>query len=186
MALNSITEKIANLIKNKVASGANSKLAERKFYVVGFMVLGIIALSQSCSSNEPEATQPPSESERFSADTYIPSGMVLVPIEISNAESLEGLIGDVGGVVDLFTTNQEGNRKSFKVGERLKLLKAPLNPRQFAVLVDEESSGQILQHQGPFFAIIQNPQQKNGNIKKQFVPKKNRNIEIYYPQVGGL
>lgn len=173
--------------KEALCSFLKIKNDDLKFYFIGFLIIGTLATFQSCSGKTPEPTTViESEEAALSADTFIPAGKVLVPIEIINAESLEGLIGNVGGVVDLFTTSPDGNRKNFKVGDRLKILKAPLNPRQFAVLIDEESSSQILQHQGPFFAVIQNPQQKSGTIKKQERAKRTRQIEVIYPQLGNI
>ena len=86
-----------------------------------------------------------------SADTYIPEGFVLVPIEIQNSESLSSLIGDFA-VVDLFK-----GPHSQRVGRRLKMLRAPLNPQQFAVLVPEAEVSTLLQTAGPFWVAIQNP-----------------------------
>jgi hypothetical protein len=106
-----------------------------------------------------------------SADTYIPEGFVLVPIDLQNSDSLSSLIGSYA-VVDLFT----GNR-SKKVGKRLKLLRAPLNPQQFAVLVPEGEVSNLLANPGPFWAAIQNPQQSRGTeIASKF--KKSR-IEYF-------
>jgi len=99
-------------------------------------------------------SSPPSEvTEEASADTYIPEGYVLVPIELQNADSLSSLIGAYA-VVDLFR-----GPRSQKVGKRLKLLRAPLNPQQFAVLVPEAQVSNLLETPGPFWAAIQNPQQ---------------------------
>ena len=63
-----------------------------------------------------------------SADTYIPAGFVLVPIELQNSESLSSLIGSYA-VVDLFVGGP--GAKHQRVVQRLKLLRAPLNPQQF-------------------------------------------------------
>jgi hypothetical protein len=78
---------------------------------------------------------------------------VLVPIELQNSESLASLIGSYA-VVDLFR-----GPNSQRVGKRLKLLRAPMNPQQFAVLVPEGEVSTLLQTPGPFWAAIQNPQQ---------------------------
>lgn len=98
-----------------------------------------------------------SQGEDSSADTYIPEGFVLVPIELQNAESLSSLIGNYA-VVDLFR-----GPNSQRVGKRLKLLRAPLNPQQFAVLVPEGQVSTLLQSPGAFWAAIQNPQQSKAS-----------------------
>ncbi len=172
--------------KESICAFFKIKNGDFKFYLISFLIVGSLAVFQTCSTSSPEPSVQIESSEALSADTFIPPGKVLVPIEIINAESLEGLIGNVGGVVDLFTTSEDGSKRNFKVGDRLKILKAPLNPRQFAVLIDEDSSSQILQHQGPFFAVIQNPQQKSGTIKKQERNRRTQNIEVIYPQLGNL
>ncbi len=100
------------------------------------------------------SNQPAQETAVASADTYIPDGFVLVPIELQNAESLGSLIGAYA-VVDLFR-----GPKSQRVGRRLRLLRAPLNPEQFAVLVPEGEVSTLMSIPGPYWAVIQNPQQR--------------------------
>ncbi|MEZ0393013.1 MAG: hypothetical protein ACAH59_12405, partial [Pseudobdellovibrionaceae bacterium] len=75
-------------------------------------------------------------------------------------------------VVDLFR-----GPRSQKVGKRLKLLRAPLNPDQFAVLVPEGEVTHLLETPGPFWAAIQNPlQRKSAEISSR--SKKSR-IEYF-------
>lgn len=107
-----------------------------------------------------------------SADTYIPEGYVLVPIEIQNVDSLSALISNYA-VVDLFR-----GPNSRRVGKRLKLLRAPLNPQQFAVLVPEDQVSSLLQTPGPFWAAIQNPQQSKASEIASRKKKKSR-IEYF-------
>ena len=114
------------------------------------VMLGIVVIVQSTESQK-TATE---ETVEESADTYIPDGFVLVPIELQNAESLSSLIGSYA-LVDLFR-----GPNSQRVGKRLKLLRAPLNPNQFAVLVPEGEVAAVLAQQGPLWAAIQNPQQR--------------------------
>lgn len=113
---------------------------------IAVMLIIIICVHVS-SDTSPEVI------EEVSADTYIPDGYVLVPIELQNSDSLSSLIGAYA-VVDLFR-----GPRSQKVGKRLKLLRAPLNPQQFAVLVPEAEVSNLLETPGPFWAAIQNPQQ---------------------------
>ncbi len=110
-----------------------------------------------------------------SADTYIPEGFVLVPIELQNADSLSSLIGEFA-LVDLFR-----GPRSHRVGKRLKLLRAPLNPNQFAVLVPEEQVSELLQTPGPFWAAIQNPQLK----KSTEIGKRHQKSRIEYFEGSG-
>ncbi len=114
--------------------------------------------------------------ELTSADTYIPAGMVLVPIELTNADSITHFLDPIGGLVDLYKAqtpaqnqtepwddpsphNKRSRVASLIVAKQVKLLRAPLNPSVFAVLLREEQSTQLLSVDGPFFAVIQNPNQ---------------------------
>lgn len=141
--------------KNWLADPRNKTLA----IAMSLMLLIIVCVQMT---SKPEATV----EDEASADTYIPEGFVLVPIEIQNVDSLSSLIGEFA-VVDLFR-----GPHSQRVGRRLKLLRAPLNPQQFAVLVPEAEVSALLQIPGPYWAAIQNPQQsKNAEIASKKIKK---------------
>jgi hypothetical protein len=91
--------------------------------------------------------------ETVYADTLIPKGFVLVPIELANLNAVASLINQFG-VIDLYGGNSESN--SVQIASRIKILRAPLNPDQYAVLVTEDLSKQIMRFKGPFWAVVQN------------------------------
>lgn len=95
----------------------------------------------------------PSTKEVVYADTLIPKGYVLVPIELANLTAVAGLINQYG-VIDLYGGDHQEN--SVQIASRVKILRAPLNPNQYAVLVTEDLSKQIMRFKGPFWASIQN------------------------------
>lgn len=128
----------------------------------GFVLIGLIALITPLLSTDNSNALAPTETTA-SVDTYIPQGYVLVPIEVANAESLSSLLGNLGGVVDLYATTLE-NLRGKKVGSRLKILRAPLNPQQYAVLVKDSDSDRLLMSPGPFIAVIQNPEAKGTQL----------------------
>lgn len=132
--------------------------------VAAFVVLGLVAALMSCTSREAPHEKPGANENPLSVDTYIPKGFVLIPLQLANAEALSSLVGDVGGVVDLYLASRTG--RSQKVGSRLKLLRAPLNPDQYAVLVRESESSQILSLPGPFVAVVQNPKAQGANMQQ--------------------
>lgn len=143
--------KIVNLIKNN-------------YLLAAFLVLGLI----SFLATRPEKQTEEKESflpEPKSVDTFIPRGYVLVPIEIANAESLNSLVGDMGGVVDLYLATNEKQKGGLKVGSKLKLVRAPLNPQQYAVLVPDDESSRLLSFTGPFLAVVQNPEEKGTKLR---------------------
>lgn len=96
------------------------------------------------------------EPEPETAATYIPVGYVLVPIEVSNFESLDSILGKFG-VVDLYEPTTDRNKPATKVASRVRILRAPLNPSHFAVLASEAESPSLVRHAGPFLVVVQNP-----------------------------
>lgn len=127
--------------------------------LIVFMLIGFIVfiLQQSDNSNL-KSDQKTETSD--GVDTFIPQGYVLIPLEISNLESLQGLLSDKG-VVDLYFLT---DGRSIKIGSRLKMIRAPLNPRLFAVLVKENESASILKYPGPFNAVVQNTKVTDGRV----------------------
>jgi len=130
-----------------------------KILLASFLTLGALALLLNPRKEEVVVAETGAPAGP-SVDTFIPSGYVLVPIELVNGESLNSLVGDMGGVVDLYLSSNEDKRKSVKVGSKLKLLRAPLNPQQYAVLVKDSESSLLLSYSGPYLAVVQNPDAK--------------------------
>jgi hypothetical protein len=109
-------------------------------------------------------------------DTIIPKGYVLVPLELENKDAISSVIQNFG-VIDLFTGNPE-NGRSKKIASRIKLIRAPYNPNLFAALVKENLSERILQESGPYFAVIQNKTELEGENDLEILkPKKSIQIE---------
>ncbi|MES3036894.1 MAG: hypothetical protein V4736_03225 [Bdellovibrionota bacterium] len=98
-----------------------------------------------------------------SIDTVIPAGFVLVPVEISNIDSIGPLIG-TQAVVDLYKFNEKG--VATKVAKRVKVLRAPYNPNVYAVLVREEETDLLMRHQGAYYAAIQNENVKSSGVTR--------------------
>lgn len=68
-----------------------------------------------------------------------------------------------------------------KLASKVKILRAPQNPNQYAVLVPENLSNHIMSLSGPFWAVVQNRDAKQG----QNDDKKAATIRIEYHQAGG-
>lgn len=120
-----------------------------QYLLLGIVALVIMAVLFPAKKEKAESPQ------MFEADTVIPAGFVLVPIELLNFEALSSLVGGYA-IVDLFAPASEPGQKSKKIGSDLRLLRAPLNPNQFAVLVPEEESEIIVSQASPLVAVIQN------------------------------
>lgn len=118
---------------------------------IAFVVILLLGFYFKIHESEKKAvSQPQPES---SADTFIPKGYVLVPIELANASALEALI-DRFGLIDLYSEDE--GRNKILLAAQIKILRAPLNPQQFAVLATEEKAKFIMQQKGSFWAVIQN------------------------------
>ncbi|MBC7421386.1 MAG: hypothetical protein H7328_11715 [Bdellovibrio sp.] len=113
--------------------------------------------------------------EKVYADTLIPKGFVLVPIELSNIDTISALI-DQYGVIDLYA-GSPSERGSRRIAGKIKILRAPLNPQQYAVLVPEYLSKDIMKVAGPFWAVVQN--RKTDVEQKEEVLAKPIAIEYY-------
>lgn len=133
--------------------------ALRSFALCLFLGLFLFLFSQNSQSTQVEQTQPDS------LDTVIPSGYVLVPIEVQNPEALVSLLGRYG-VVDLFAPSVDGTSKPTRVARRVKIVRAPLNPQQYAVLAPEEEAPLIVKQAIPLMVVVQNPNQSGTDIVK--------------------
>lgn len=138
--------------------------------LVAFVLLGAVAFFASADKKQRDPLE--THKAPASVDTYIPRGHVLVPIEVSNAESLTSLLGDMGGVVDLYLASNDRQKGGLKVGSKLKILRAPLNPEQYAVLVKDSESPRLLSFSGPFIAVVQNPDEKGTEVRTTSAPRK--------------
>lgn len=97
-----------------------------------------------------------SHPEKIYADTLIPKGFVLIPVELANIEAISALI-DQFGVIDLYA-GSPSEKGTQKIISRVKVLRAPLNPQQYAVLVPESFSSLVMKARGPFWGVVQNRQ----------------------------
>ncbi len=109
-------------------------------------------------------------------DTYIPEGFVLVPVELSNTESLVGLLENKG-VVDLYI-GDPSRQQAEKAATAVKIIRSTRNPSHFAVLVPENKASFLIQRFQPFHAVIQNPEQKKKTHVQPLNKKRKRNIVI--------
>lgn len=146
---------------------------QNKIITLVFLFLGLISLLiqfQSKSSQQEQEELP------TSADTYIPEGMVLIPIEIQNKEALSSIMSQFG-IIDLYLPSFGETIKSKKIATGVKIMRAPLNPDVYAVLVREDQASHITEFSGPFIATIQSPHKKQTQFSKKQSQQK---IEIIY------
>lgn len=129
--------------------------------LAGFLTLGVMSAVVSPSSvSEARADEIPDVS------TFIPRGHLLIPIEVRNADQLDGVLG-AHGVVDLFETPDDPSRPSRMVGRRLRMIRAPLNPKAFAVLVKDSEADRFLSFRGPLMASLRSLESDTHEVRAQ-------------------
>lgn len=106
----------------------------------------------------PEAAEEPPP---VHADSLVPEGHVLVPIEVANMEALESLVGPFG-MVDLYAPGEEGKALR-KVGSRMKMVRSPEQPSFISLLVPEKDALKLLTEEGPFRVTVLNPSENQGS-----------------------
>ncbi len=148
-----------------------------RLWLVCYGTLGVLLVGSIFFKTEAPSTDAP---RLESADTYIPDGYVLVPISLQNQESLDSLLGSFG-VVDLYSSSTNTGQKARKLANQVKIIRAPLNPNQFAVLVPEKDSAELVKFAGPVTATLQNPKKANPRF---FRNKKGAN-RIIFENYGG-
>jgi hypothetical protein len=124
-----------------------------------FLVLYLYLNRNAGSEKQKSAGDP------VAADTYIPPGQVLVPIQIENSESLNAVMGPFA-IADLYAVSSGHNTL---VAEKVKLIRAPLNPQQFAVLVSDSLSRTIMQSKTSFSVVLQNRSVFKADLEKNLL-----------------
>jgi hypothetical protein len=132
-----------------------------KYLVMAFAILGGLTLFLDQPSSKNSKPLDPT-----SVDTFIPEGMTLIPIDIQNIEALKNILGDFG-VIDLYMPSYEDNKAPKKIASGIKIMRAPLNPDVFAVLVREENAARIAQHPGSFFVTVLNPKTQKTKFNEE-------------------
>ncbi len=164
---------VSNFQQTALAKRFSELKFEHKLLLAGFIVLGLIAFLNNKPTPPAVAIQ---ESTPESLDTFIPRGLTLIPLEIANADALGSIVGNMGGVVDLYLAASETRKGGIRVASRVKLVRAPRNPDQFAILVKESEGARILQQRGPFIAVVQNPEVRGGKLTAE----KQNSVHIEY------
>ncbi len=144
---------------------------QNKLLVISLLIFILFSTFYSITQRSTTSKIP----EKIYADTFIPKGFVLIPVELANFESVSALI-DQFGVIDLYAGAPQ-MAGSKKIAARVKILRAPLNPNLFAILIAEDRSSQIMKQVGPFWAVVQN--RLATDEKKEAKAQKSIQIEYY-------
>jgi len=136
-------------IKTKIKSIRSLK--ENKHLIAAFFLLiGISIYISHMNKSEliKDADLP------IQADTILPKGFILYPIRLENMEAIKGVI-DQYGVIDVYLGSKNGY-KSKKLLSKVKIMQAPYNPNEYALMIPEYLSEKLIAESGPFLGVIQN------------------------------
>ncbi len=146
--------------------------------IVGLSVALVFVLFFQFLNKSGSDTPPPADANNpQNIDILIPEGHTLIPIEVTNYETLDSLLGPYG-VVDLFTNGPGLETANKKIASMVKILRAPKNPSHFAILVPSHLAQNILKYSGPFTASVRNPNSQKG-IKFETAPSRKRSRISY-------
>lgn len=150
---------------------------ERKDRLLFAAVAGALLLLVLISwQNSSEKTQTPEAP--VAVDTEIPEGFELVGIELENHEALDSIVGTFA-VVNLYQSSILGEKRGQLIGKNLRLLRAPLNPQKFAILVPTADAANFMKV-SKFFASIQNRNRLSPTeMASPKTPRQRRTIEYY-------
>ena len=148
-----------------------------------FLAIFMTAFTFFLSYEQDDSNKNTESKIQESPDTFIPNGYVLVPIVVSNFESLNALVSQYA-IVNLYAVNNRNDfysqgslsqlKKQVKtVAERIKLIRSPLNPEKFAVLSPESQAEALITYNGEFFVTVQNPTITDQVSVKRDVKKRN-------------
>jgi hypothetical protein len=161
-------------IKEKIKSLKSIK--ENKHLVAGFILIVCVSIYYN-HIEKPDLVV--KNNDQIFADTILPKGYILFPIRLENIEAIQGVIHQFG-IIDVYTANQPG-RPSKKVLSKVKILQAPYNPNEYALLLAESLSSKMMTEVGPFLGVIQN-RSVSTDITEAKPKIESKNIHIEYQQ----
>ena len=111
------------------------------------------------------------------ASTFIPEGHSLIPIKLINQKSLSSLIENFGWI-DLYAVKktESGFKKGPKIVKKIRILRAPLDPSQFGIIVPDDFVDHILDWGPNYFGTIN----KNKFYTSELVIQKKRLKRVMY------
>jgi len=108
----------------------------------------------------------------------LPEGFVVAPIEPTNSEPLDSIFDD-HGYADLYRANVNGE-KGKRIARGLALIRAPRNPRQFAVIVPESQTDLLPELSQPVVVILRKgpPKTPEKRADKKKAPKRESRSKV--------
>ncbi len=141
-----------------------------------FSILATLLLQNSPNAQVPETVK------RATAYSYIPKGYSLVPIDIINHESVNALI-ESSAVANLYSSNEQ-MKKSRLLVKKARILRAPLNPEQFGVLVPESFTDSLMSFGASFIVTLQKDEESHPILVAPKKSPKKTKIRAFKLTVG--
>ncbi len=158
-------------LKNKLFETKEGSFWPNSLTLAFGLGLGLFALLTQFHETK---DRPLTERAPIHLDTYIPKGESLVPIQVSNYESLDQIIGQYG-VVDLLSTPLTPTEKAKRVAYAVKLIRSAKSPRHFSVLIPAEEAPKLAGYSGEFTVVVRNPKLIGTKfVKENTKPQKRR------------
>lgn len=137
------------LLETWMQRGISTRLLGAAFVVLLCWTLTeLLFLGPKRKALENEASKGAARAE----GTWIPLGHRLVPIEFRNQSSMQNFLAEEAWI-DLYSTRADG-RKGHRVLEQVRVLRAPLAPEHFGILIPEEQMPIFQNDAGPFWAVL--------------------------------
>lgn len=156
-------------LKNKL----KLSLLQHKYFVFMFIFFVFVYIYTTLDERGPKSPE-----KLLTVDTLIPNGYALVPIELENISAIASVIEGYG-VIDIYL-GKNNSRNAKKLFQKVKILRAPNNPNAYAVLLPDNLSSELLKHEGPFFAVIQNKAEAAENPSVHEQAQKKQSVKIEY------
>lgn len=146
-----------------IKGGLTEHLLKKYFwsFFIAFLILIV-----SCSSILISVDKEKEEEKGFSLDQLVPEGFVLMPLEISNSQDILDFIGS-HGVIDLYVYSNQTRLPEKKVASHLRVIPPQEKEGMFTALVPEKEAVYLLGYSEAFYAVIQNPKNRNSKIYKK-------------------
>ncbi|MCX7978359.1 MAG: hypothetical protein N2578_05090 [Bdellovibrionaceae bacterium] len=164
-----------NIAGLKFAGVDHLKKYQQRYLIFAFMVCGLWAIFADLSSKSGAETLP-RQDKKVSVANLIPPGYTLMPIPLLNAEELGSML-DGYGKVSLFSIPDEGPKRL--VARSLKIIRSPINPSVFGVLVRQNDTEILLKFPGPYYAVLESLSEENARVEK--APSKNP-VQVSYQE----
>ena len=137
-------------------------------YKTQLLLIGVVLILATLSSLAQSFLK--EKPKPLSLDEMIPEGFALIPIEINNSEDIIHLIGSYG-VIDLYSYSSPTGLPQEQAAQALKVIPVKGEENRFAVIAPEKEVIHLLEHKGPFYAVVQNPKKTGSQIHKKRIKK---------------